>query len=309
MRRAAVAALLALALGGAGAAGAGADHGSTAGSTGPSTGYCDDPPALTAAQQSRVLRFAAAVKQALDGSDSEVALVARSGLDLDRFDVRYSHAGLSLRDGLATPWAVRQLYFACDERGPRLYDQGLAAFLLGMDEPARGYLSVLLLPRAIGAAVARSARDDGAALRLLGDGYSANAYAYGLRYQNCNQWVAELLGSALATRGDGGRANAQAWLRRAGYVPHVFEVGWPLMLFSTWLPFIHRDDHPAEDLQAARYRVSMPDSLQALLLRVAPDAQRLEFCRTETHVLMRRDGAPIGDGCVPAPGDEVLSLE
>ena len=67
----------------------------------------------------------------LEASGQAVALVARSGLDLDRFAVRYSHAGVSLRDSPNTPWSVRQLYFACEERAPRLYDQGLAGFVQG----------------------------------------------------------------------------------------------------------------------------------------------------------------------------------
>ena len=49
----------------------------------------DAPPALSATQQDRLLRFAAVVKDELERSGRSVALIARSGLDLSRFGVRY----------------------------------------------------------------------------------------------------------------------------------------------------------------------------------------------------------------------------
>lgn len=66
--------------------------------------FCDDPPALNATQQDRLLRFAV-VKDELERSDRSVVLVARSGVDLSRFGVRYSHAGISLKANRLTPWS------------------------------------------------------------------------------------------------------------------------------------------------------------------------------------------------------------
>ena len=54
-------------------------------------------------------------------------------MDLSRFGVRYSHSGVSLKTGDNAPWSVRQLYYACDEERPRLYDQGLAGFVFGTE--------------------------------------------------------------------------------------------------------------------------------------------------------------------------------
>ena len=140
-----------------------------------------------AARQAQALQIAALVREELERSGSTVALVARSGLDLARFGQRYSHAGLSLRHNPASPWAVRQLYYACDERRSRVFDQGLAAFLLGTEDPAHGFMSVVLPEPQQAQALERAALDDARALSLLGASYSANAYAFGLRHQNCNQ--------------------------------------------------------------------------------------------------------------------------
>jgi len=271
--------------------------------------YCDDSPPPDASQQSRMLRLAAIVKAELDASGARVALVARSGLDLERFGQRYSHAGLSLKASPDTPWAVRQLYFACDEHRPRLYDQGLAAFLLGMQSPSLGYVSVLLLPPTAAAAAERAALDRPLALHLLAADYSANAYPFSPRYQNCNQWVAELLAVAWGGGGAPSRDSAQAWLRDQGYEPTVFQ-GSPLLFWlSHFVPWVHREGHPEADLQAGRYRVSMPASLQAFVLRREPGTLRLEICHDERRAVVRRGGQPFGQGCVAGEGDLEIAMD
>jgi len=280
-----------------------------------STGYCDRPAPANAASQHRLLRFAEIVKNELNQSGRGLALVARSGMDLARFDQRYSHAGFSLRASENTPWSVRQLYFSCDEGRPRIFDQGMAGFVLGGDDPKLGFVSLLFLPPETSARLERAALDKGLALQLLNSQYSANAYAFGLQYQNCNQWVVEMLAAAWSDAQVNGsteqaRAQAQAWLRGQGYQPTAMELSWrPLMWLGAFIPWIHDEDHPAEDLAALRYRVSMPASLEAFVRAQAPDTQRVELCHTETQVVLRRGWTPIAPGCVPEPQDLVLSLD
>jgi hypothetical protein len=274
--------------------------------------FCDDPPGLNAAQQDRLLRFAAIIKAELDRSGQSVALVARSGLDLSRFGVRYSHAGISLKANRSTPWSVRQLYYACDERKPRIFDQGIAGFLLGTDNPSIGFVSVVLLPAGESAdQLERAALDDPRALALLGADYSANAYPFALRYQNCNQWVMELLAVAWGAvpEGDDPRARAQTWLREQSYAPTRFAVNPLLMWAGLFVPFLHHDDHPREDVQNAVYRVSMPASIDAFVQQRVPGAIRIEFCHTDRHAVVRRGGAPIAEGCRPGEGDTVVPLD
>jgi len=283
-------------------------------------GHCVAPPPLSAAQQDRLLRFAGIVKAELEGSGQRLALVARSGLDLSRFDQRYSHAGISLQASEHAPWSVRQLYYACDEGRPKVFDEGLAGFVLGTDDPAMGFVSALLLPVAAAAPVERSAADNRVALELLGDRYSANAFAFSAKYQNCNQWVMELLARAWGTAadgegtgedsGEGARPRAQRWLQSRGYAPTVFDVGNPLwMALGSLMPWLTNDDHPPEDLAAARYRVSMPASIEAFVQARVPGATRLEFCHDGRRVVVRRGWVPIAEGCRPAAGDQVIALE
>jgi hypothetical protein len=271
--------------------------------------FCNGPAEPGAAAQDRLIQVAAIAKAELDRSGERLAIVSRSGLALQRLDQRYSHAGISLKTSDNTPWSVRQLYYACDAQRPRLFDQGMSGFVMGANDPDEGYLSIVLLPDAAAAPIERATRDDQQALKLLGDTYSANAYAFSTRYQNCNQWLAELLASAWAPAAGESRAGAQQWLRDAGYAPTVLQVGWqPLIWLAGQIRWLHTDDHPADDLAAARFRVSMPASIEGFVRQQHPEARRIELCYSPTHVVVRHGWTPIAAGCQPAPGDAVVAL-
>lgn len=276
--------------------------------------FCQQSIDISAAEQDRVLRFAGAVKNELERSGARVALIARAGLDLSRFGQLYSHAGIALRDNPGGPWAVRQLYYACDESRPRLFDQGVAGFALGADAPTRGHISLVFPPGEDAALLESAALDKRLSLALLGGEYSANAYAYGTRYQNCNGWVAELLASAWGARADGGagthpREDAQGWLRAQGYTagPVRIPSHW-LMFAGQFVPLVHMNDHPVEDLHALAMHTSVPASIEAFVSRRAPEARRVELCHTQDRIVVRRGWEPLGAACEPAPGDDVIPL-
>jgi hypothetical protein len=133
----------------------------------------------------------------------------------------------------------------------RLFDEGLAGFVSGVADPDHSYLLVLALPSstskaAVGSEEEHSTPDrsiEGLALHgptargLLGSQYSANAHAFSTRFQNCNQWLIELLALGLRDAGrdvdedkvGGLRESAQALLRQQGYIPATFTLGHPLV--------------------------------------------------------------------------------
>ena len=263
------------------------------------------------------MQVAAIVKQTLDATGQSLALVSRSGLALQRLGQRYSHTGISLKANPNTPWSVRQLYYACDAQRPKIFDQGMSGFVLGAEDPAEGYLSIVLLPPEAAAALEQTALEGRQALQLLAPHYSANAYAFSLRYQNCNQWVAELLATAwgaVSPDAESGteadpRAQAQQWLQEEGYTPSVLHVGWqPLMWLARRLPWLHSDDHPAEDLAAAQFRVSMPQSIESFVRTRWPGTQHIEVCYTAHEVVVHHGWSPLAEGCRPMEGDEVYPL-
>ncbi len=267
--------------------------------------YCETEKEPSASEQDALLRFTALIKTELEQSGQDLALISRSGLKLDRIGQRYSHAGFSLKASANTPWSVRQLYYACDEKKPRIFDQGMAGFVMGVSDVSVAYVSLVFLPEDAGKALAQAALDDRRSLALLSATYSANAYPFSLAYQNCNQWVAEML--AMAWGDSTSRPEAQAWLQAERYEPTSIQLG-PLMLLGLFVPWIHSGDHPQADTAAGRYRVSMPASLERFVHARVPAATRVELCRSGTRMVIHRGWDSIADGCVPGDGDEVLSL-
>lgn len=273
--------------------------------------YCDRAKVHDAGVQDRLLRFAAIVRETLAASGNRVAIISRTGMNLERIGVRFSHAGVAMRTEGEVPWTVRQLYYACDEGRPRLFDQGLAGFLFNTDDPASGHVSIVFPTGDDSARLERIARDDRRALRLLAARYSANAYPFSVRYQNCNQWVIELLASGWGELADGDdlRERAQAWLGRQGYDPA------PLVLGSHWLklaasfsPMVHLDDHPASDQPGLQFRLSLPESIETFVHERDAGATRIELCHERDRVVVRHGWQAIADGCVPQAGDTVRTL-
>jgi hypothetical protein len=188
----------------------------------------------------------------------------------------------------------------------------VAGFTMGMDNAALGYISLVTLPRAAADALRPALLDSPRVLELLAARYSANAHAYSLRYQNCNQWVAEMLAVAWADlpEGPGLRARAQDWLREQHYEPEPVQVGSRLlMLLPAFIPLLHLDDHPQEDRDALQLRVSLPQSLETLVRRQVPGSARVEVCHNERQVVVRHGWEPIAEGCEAGPGDRVIALD
>ncbi len=159
-----------------------------------------------------------------------------------------------------------------------------------------------------------AALDDRRAVQALGPAYSANAYAFGLRYQNCNQWVIEMIAAAWGglerNAGDDDlRAQAQRWLAEQNYQPSVIDVGTPLMWLGTFIPWVHSDDHPKADIERASYRTSMPASIEAFVRARVPGASRVEFCHSGRRVVIHHGWDAIAEDCQPGEHDTVVTLE
>ena len=273
--------------------------------------FCDRGQPMSAAEQDRLLRFAAVVRDELTSTDGNVALISRSGLDLSRFHIRYSHAALAWRAESGV-WSARQLYYACDESRPRIFDQGLAGFAMGTDDPHLGYVSLLRLPAAAIGPLQDAILDTPRVLHLLAGQYSANAYAFGLAYQNCNQWLIEMMavGWAAMEDGDALRERAQRWLREQGYAPEPVDVGarW-LMLASYFVPLLHLDDHPSADRAAMKLQVSLPASVETFVRQRLPETERIEICHDDRQIVVHRGWTPIPDGCRPGDADRVVLFD
>lgn len=275
-----------------------------------SSDYCDPSHDLSAEAQDRMIQVAALVKRELEASGQPSALVSRAGIQLGWLGQRYSHAGVTLRESDVTPWSVRQLYFSCDEERARLYDQGISGFVVGAQDEGGGYVSIVTLPPEAAQRLATAARSNSNALTLLSPNYSANAYPYSTLFQNCNQWLAELL--AFAWTQENGlppdRLQAQRWLRDQGYQPTEIDVWRPLIWIAHGYHWLNFNDHPDELLSEGRLQFSLPPAVEQYAHKRWPEAQRIEICYTTEHAVVHRGWDNIPDGCPQRVGDEVVSL-
>ena len=278
---------------------------------------CDRPKEPSADQRDVMLRFSAIVRGELAASGQPVALIARSGLDLRRVDERYSHEGVAIQDGDGKPWSVRELYYSCEDHKPRIFDEGFTGFVTGTDDPGLGYISLVFLPSERAEPLRTTAVDKHHALGVLGASYSANAYPFSTRHQNCNQWVMELLADAWgagAPDDDAGtdadaRTRAQAWMRTQGYLPTVFTVSaHPMTWLADIVPWLANDDHPPEEIAHNRYNVSMPQSIETFVQAKVPDARRVEICHAGRRVVLHRGWDDIAEGCIAGAGDQTFEL-
>lgn len=274
--------------------------------------YCDQPAKANLAQTDRMLRFGHLVENMLDETAAQALVVSRSGFDLERFNLHYSHAGVVLRDEAQQGWSVRQLYFDCAAERPRIYDQGIPGFLLGNEEGLPTFISMVFLPPDEERRLVFQARSKQVALSLLGPTYSANAYPFSTLYQNCNQWVLELLAYAwgnFPAEAPDRRAAAQGWLKAQGYRPTQIRLG-PFLDAASWfVPLVHRDDQPANELAEGKVSLSMPDSVEDFVRQQAPAATRLEICLKGTTVVIRKGWRRLDANCVAEPADQVMQLQ
>lgn len=273
--------------------------------------FCVPPQTASAADQQLLFQFAGHVRRMLSQAGARAAIVSRTGIDLPRLGIRFTHSGIAMQTESALGWRVRQLYYACDDARPGLFDQGIGGFLFGSDNPQTRHVAILLLPEAESEELFKAAGDDALALGLLGARYSANAYPFSVNYQNCNQWVLEMLAAAWGglRTGNDLRSAAQRWLAENRYQPE------PVRLPSYWLkfvasfsPMVHLDDHPAAQRDGLDFQISLPRTIESFIRARYPATQRIELCHNRDQLVIRHGWEPIAPGCLPRANDQVMPL-
>jgi len=207
-------------------------------------GACSDAPP-TPESIRKGLQLALRTFQALDQSGQKLALIGRVGSDLSKHKLRYSHMGMVWRDHPKGRWTVVHMLNNCGTANSALYDEGLGNFF--NDDPF-AYEAIVVFPgtenqdrliKALGTALPAS---------LHSPAYNMVAYPWSTKYQNSNQWLAEVVAASWAPAGTVfNRQQAQAWLKQAGYQPTLLRIGALERLggrmFKANIAF---DDHPNE---------------------------------------------------------------
>jgi hypothetical protein len=220
---------------------------------------CEDKP-LQVQSVVKGMDLALRTSRALDDSGAQIAFIARAGQDLSKYHVRYSHMAMVWRDQERGRWLVVHELNDCGSATSGLYNEGLGNFFL---DDMFLYEAQLVIPGPdVQARLARVLATN-TPRRLHQPSYNMLSYAFSTRYQNSNQWVLESFAAASAEPGQvETRAEAQAWLKQAGFRPITVEI--PAMtrlgarMFRANVAF---DDHPYERRMAGQIDTVTVDSV------------------------------------------------
>ncbi len=235
---------------------------------GAQAGRSCEPHKLTASTLTSGLAMAEKTVRALDASGERVVLLARSGQDLSKYGLRYSHFGFAYQepDGNGGHrWRVLHKLNSCGSAQAQVYRQGLGEFFL--DDPWR-YDAAWVAPNTdLQDRLLQMLQDDARVLVVHAQAYSMVSYPWSTRYQQSNQWVLETLAAALEP-GVTTREKAQAWLQFKGYQPTTLKLNaFERLGARVTAANVAFDDHPNEKRFSDRIETATVDSAFAWMQR------------------------------------------
>jgi hypothetical protein len=230
--------------------------------------------ATSAGSMQKALELARRVTNTLEESGGQVALVARVGQDLSKYNLRFSHLGFMVRNHPDGKWSVVHDLNLCGTDVSQLYIQGVGNFF--SDDLFAYDAGVMLLPAELQKKLEKVLVSAAQVKRLHEPKYSVVAYPFSTLYQNSNQWALEVLASVMAPEGDvATRAEAQKWLKEAGFEPTLLKI--PAMtrlggrMFKANIAF---NDHPDEYRWSDRIYAVTVDSMFDFLRKRYPQETR-----------------------------------
>jgi hypothetical protein len=236
---------------------------------------CSDKP-QSAETMHKAFQLAIKTREALDASGAQVALVGRVGQDLSKYNLRYSHMAFVWRDHPQGRWLAVHELNQCGTAQSALYNEGLANFFFD-DMFAWDALIITPSPE-LQAQIVTQLKNTSVLQNLHQPHYNMVAYPFSTQYQNSNQWVLEVLASAMNGTPQASRNNNQQWLKQAGYKPSMLHI--PTLqrlggrMFKANVAF---DDHPNGDRYAGKIEVATVDSVADFIKLRDPHSATLDL--------------------------------
>ena len=195
--------------------------------------------------------------------------------------MRYSHVGFTWRDHPKGRWLVVHELNECGTASSDIYDEGLGNFFL---DDLWKMEAVILIPDAPARQRLAAMLASGAHFAFHDPHYNMVAYPFSTQYQNSNQWALEVVAAAEAadvaaagTAVAASRAQAQQWLKSAGYQPTELKLDAITRLGARLTNAnIAFDDHPGELRWADRIRTVTVESVFNFIAGRDPAAIRIE---------------------------------
>jgi len=214
---------------------------------------------LSPGDWAQATRTAMAVVAELDRHDAPVALVARSGTDLRKHGIRFSHVGFVVRDHPDGRWTVVHLLNRCGTDDSALHAEGLIDFYADA-RISQDTRIVWLRP-----ARARALRDALGPSRLHAlhePHYNLIAHPDSRHFQNSTSWALEVLGASATGRPSVDRAMAQAQLHALAYRPFSIDIPYRKRIAGgLFAGNMHFTDHPLAARLSGHYQVVTVDSI------------------------------------------------
>ena len=185
---------------------------------------------LSAIEMQQTFVMGKDLEAALNRLNSDVVIVARSGQDLEKYGIRYSHAAFMVKD--RQEWQVYHLLNECPSSYGGLYQEGLGNFVMpamvstklknGTNDLSKPEISFgfAIPPKPVQQNLKRLLQDSAARNSVFEKQYSAVANPYNQINQNSNGWVLEFYTIAEAQANKqivNNRDDAQAWLKSQDY--------------------------------------------------------------------------------------------
>lgn len=216
----------------------------------------------------RGLRLAERTYKALDASGQKVVILARTGQDLSKYGLRYSHLGFAYQepDGKGGHvWRVLHKLNQCGTKTASIYRQGLGEFFL--DDLWRFEAAWVVPAPEVQDKLQAWLLDETRASSMHTRPYSIVSYAWSTQYQQSNQWAIETLAAAMEPSANT-RSKAQSWLKLKDYEPTALRIGALTRLGGrVTAANVAFDDHPNEKRFADRIETVTVDSVFAWLQR------------------------------------------
>lgn len=211
---------------------------------------CGDTAPRTVEELQQAVAAGSRLASELERTGARLAIVARVGSDQRRRGIRYTHAGLSLRDHPNGRWHFVHALNICAGGRSDLFDDGPVDFFL---ERPFAYDAWVVVPEPALQEALIALLDAGVDRRVHEPRYNAIAHPASLRDQNSNQWLLELIALALDPRGSRDRAFAQLTLERLGYRPARVKLGFFGRVGARRMKNASLRNHKFHALRAARY--------------------------------------------------------
>jgi hypothetical protein len=162
------------------------------------------------------LNLGVKVKDTLEASGAEIALIARVGQDLRKYGLKHSHMAFVVRDHSQGRWTVVHMLNLCGKADSALFKEGLGAFF--MDTPFR-YEALIAIPNAATQARLKIILASDMPTAFKSARYNMLAYPYNIASQNSNGWVLELLNAGMTDVTIDTRFKAVAYAKVKGFEP------------------------------------------------------------------------------------------